>query len=160
MTRRSGDGFLLCGDGQKRWGIYGAAGVVFVVAGPSGPEVMMQLRSRFAHGGGTWSCPGGAIDLGESPFEAAWREASEEVGVAPEPWQHVGDHVFAPADDWIYTTAVVAVAERFGASLNFETDDVRWVPVAEVGDLELHPGFATSWPEVRALVESAPESPS
>ena len=27
---RSGDGFMRCGDGQVRWGVFGAAGVVFV----------------------------------------------------------------------------------------------------------------------------------
>ena len=28
----SGDGFVLCSDGQMRWGLFGAAGVVFVTA--------------------------------------------------------------------------------------------------------------------------------
>ena len=82
--RRSGDGFLRCSDGHVRWGRFGAAGVVFTVVDGDGPLVLLQLRSAFAHEGGTWSCPGGAIDEGESPLEAALREASEEVGDAPE----------------------------------------------------------------------------
>jgi len=81
------------------------------------------------------------------------RESAEEVGSPPEPWRHIADHVFAPAIDWSYTTAVVEVGERFGASLNFETTDVRWVPVPAVDHLQLHPGFATSWPSVRKIVE-------
>ena len=44
---------------------------------------------------------------------------------------------------------------RFGASLNFETTDVRWVPVPAVDHLPLHGGFATSWPDVRRIVEGA-----
>lgn len=150
--RRSGDGFLHCSDGRARWGRFGAAGVVFVFQGEAGPEVMLQLRSTMAHEGGTWSCPGGAIDRGETPFEAAMRESAEEVGVPPEPWRVLGEHVFAPADDWTYTTAVVEVPERFGASLNFETTDVRWVPVPAVEQMELHPGFAASWPHIRRIV--------
>jgi 8-oxo-dGTP pyrophosphatase MutT (NUDIX family) len=150
--RRSGDGFLTCSDGRSRWGRFGAAGVVFVFQGDAGPEVMLQLRSALAHEGGTWSCPGGAIDQGETPFEAAMRESAEEVGDPPESYQVLGEHVFAPADDWTYTTAVVAVTERFGRSLNFETTDVRWVPVPSVDHLPLHPGFATSWPAVREIV--------
>lgn len=152
---RSGDGFIRCSDGETRWGRYGAAGVVFVVRDQSGTAVLVQLRSSMAHQGGTWSCPGGAIDEGESPFEAAMRESVEEVGAPPEPWRELGDHVFAPAEDWTYTTVVVEVASRFGASLNFETADVRWVPVAEVDDLTLHPGFAAAWPHLRAIVEPA-----
>lgn len=155
VLKRSGDGFLTCSDGRTRWGRFGAAGVVFVFHGEVGPEVLLQLRSAMAHEGGTWSCPGGAIDRGETPFEAGLRESAEEVGDPPEGWRHLGDHVFAPATDWTYTTAVVEVTARFGASLNFETSDVRWVPVPAVDHLPLHGGFAASWPDVRAIVEAA-----
>ena len=34
FERRTGDGFMRCSDGHVRWGIYGAAGVVFVVREP------------------------------------------------------------------------------------------------------------------------------
>jgi len=68
VLRRSGDGFLRCSDGRTRWGRFGAAGVIFVIQDDGGPEVMLQLRSKMAHEGGTWSCPGGAIDRGETPF--------------------------------------------------------------------------------------------
>ena len=70
VLRRSGDGFLTCSDGRTRWGRFGAAGVVFVFHGEVGPEVMLQLRSAMAHEGGTWSCPGGAIDKGEFSVNA------------------------------------------------------------------------------------------
>jgi 8-oxo-dGTP pyrophosphatase MutT (NUDIX family) len=152
---RSGDGFVRCDDGHVRWGRFGAAGVVFVVDGDTGPEVLLQLRSAFAHEGGTWSCPGGAIDEGESALEAALREAAEEVGAPPDPWHLVGEHVFAPAGDWRYTTAVVAVPHRFGTSRNFETDEVHWFAPAAVEGLGLHPGFAAAWPHLRAIVEAA-----
>ena len=123
-----------------------------MVEAADGPEVLMQLRSNMAHEGGTWSCPGGAINEGETTLEAALRESTEEVGSPPEPWRFVGDHAFTPADDWSYTTAVVVVSERFGESLNFETTDVRWVAVAEIEKLPLHAGFAASWPDVKAIV--------
>ena len=81
VLRRSGDGFLTCSDGRTRWGRFGAAGVVFVLRNPSmAPLVMLQKRSAWAHEGGTWSCAGGAIDEGETAYEAALREAGEEVG--------------------------------------------------------------------------------
>lgn len=155
---RSGDGFLRCGDGHTRWGRFGAAGVVFVVQGDDGPEVLLQLRSNLSHEGGTWSCPGGAIDQGETTSEAALRESSEEVGDPPEPWRVLGEHVFAPADDWSYTTEVIEVPERFGRSLNFETDDVAWVPVPAVAGLRLHPGFAAAWPALETIIGRTDQS--
>jgi 8-oxo-dGTP diphosphatase len=153
--RRSGDGFLRCSDGHVRWGRFGAAGVVFVVADGESPRVLLQLRSAMAHEGGTWSCPGGAIDEGESPLEAALREASEEVGDAPEPWQLLGEHVFEPATDWRYTTAVIEVPARFGASRNFESDAVRWFELDAVDHQPLHAGFAAAWPHLRPIAAAA-----
>jgi 8-oxo-dGTP diphosphatase len=157
VHRRSGDGFMRCSDGHVRWGVFGAAGVVFVLRHPSDPSapplVMLQQRSAFSHEGGTWSCAGGAMDEGETPVEAALREASEEVGDIPAVHRVIGQYVFEPAEDWSYTTVVVEVDEAFGESLNFETDAVEWVPVDIVDRRLLHAGFAAAWPHLRAIVE-------
>lgn len=165
--RRSGDGFMRCSDGHVRWGIFGAAGVLFVwrSRGIEGladgtPLVMLQQRSAWAHEGGTWSCAGGALDEGETAYEGALREASEEVGEIPEAHRVLGEYVFAPATDWTYTTLVVEVDRHFGASVNFETDAVVWVPCDLVEHRPLHAGFAAAWPHLRAIVEApAHEAP-
>lgn len=154
MTRLSGDGFMRCSDGHVRWGVYGAAGVVFVIRSPTGWRVMLQKRSAFAHEGGTWSCAGGALDEGEAPLEGALREASEEVGDIPHGHRVLGDTVFAPATDWSYTTFVVEVPSRFGGSINFETDAVAWDLPDEVEQRPLHAGFAAAWPALRRIIES------
>jgi 8-oxo-dGTP pyrophosphatase MutT (NUDIX family) len=146
---------MRCSDGHVRWGIYGAAGVVFVVR-ETPARVMLQERSPMAHEGGTWSCAGGAIDLGETPLAGALREASEEIGDIPDGSHVIGEYVFAPADDWTYTTVVVEVPHRFGASMNFETADVDWFTVDDVDRLPLHAGFAAAWPHLREIVERAP----
>ena len=157
MSSRSGDGFMRCSDGHVRWGVFGAAGVVFVHRPAGSPAlVMLQKRSAWAHEGGTWSCAGGAIDEGESAFEAALREASEEVGEIPEHHHLLGEYVFEPATDWRYTTVVLAVDERFGSSVNFETDAVGWFELDQVEHLPLHAGFAAAWPHLRAIVTSTP----
>ena len=151
--RGSGDGFVRCSDGHVRWGRFGAAGVLFVHREVDGPRVMLQKRSQWAHEGGTWSVAGGALDEGETPAEGALREAAEEVGAIPE-FAIVGEHVFAPADDWSYVTVVAEVAERFGASINFETDAVGWFTPEEVEALDCHAGFRAAWPALRAIVAS------
>jgi len=155
MSRRSGDGFVRCSDGHVRWGVFGAAGVVFVQRTADGPLVMLQRRSAFAHEGGTWSCAGGALDEGETPLDGGLREASEEVGAVPYDITILGSVVFQPAVDWSYTTFVVEVAEQFGASMNFETDDVGWFGPDDVDRLELHAGFAAAWPELRSIILGA-----
>lgn len=151
----SGDGFLRCSDGHIRWGLYGAAGAVFVHRDPAaGPTVMLQKRSAMAHEGGTWSCAGGALDRGETPLEGGLREAAEEVGAVPGDARAIGEYVFQPADDWSYTTTVVEVTERFGSSVNFETDAVGWFTLDEADRLETHAGFAAAWPHLRRIIES------
>jgi 8-oxo-dGTP diphosphatase len=152
---RRGDGFMRCGDGQVRWGRFGAAGALFVVREPDGPVVLLQERSSLAHEGGTWSIPGGALDEGEPPFDGALRESNEEVGSPSGPVRVLGSYVFAPADDWTYTTVVGEVAARFGSSLNFETAAIDWVRPDDVDKRPLHAGFAAAWPHLRAIVDSA-----
>jgi 8-oxo-dGTP diphosphatase len=137
-----------------RWGLYGAAGVVFVTTGEAGPLVMLQLRSGWSHEGGTWSCPGGALEVGEEVLEGALREASEEVGV-PDVGRFLGQYVFDPVPEWSYTTVVVEVDAPFGLTMNFESEAVAWVPVGEVDGYGLHPGFAAAWPHVRPIAETA-----
>lgn len=153
MSRGSGDGFLRCSDGHMRWGRFGAAGALFVARDADGPSVMLQMRSAWAHEGGTWSVAGGALDAGETVTEGALREAAEEVGAIPT-HRIVGEHVFAPCDDWSYTTIVVEVDEKFGYSTNFETDDVTWFRPHEVDALACHAGFAAAWPHLRAIIDA------
>jgi 8-oxo-dGTP diphosphatase len=54
---------------------------------------------------------------------------------------------------------VVDVPQRFGASMNFETDAVEWVPVDAVDSHALHNGFAAAWPALRAIVEAHVTNP-
>lgn len=152
-ARASGDGFLRCSDGHIRWGLYGAAGVVFMHRSPDGGlRVMLQKRSAFSHEGGTWSCAGGALDLGETPLEGALREATEEVGAIPTDHVLRGTWVFEPCPEWHYTTVVVEVNETFGDSINFETDAVGWFTPEQVDALAMHAGFAAAWPHLRKIL--------
>lgn len=43
-------------------------------------KVLLGLRQG-SHGAGEWSFPGGSVEFGESLFQAAKREAKEEVGI-------------------------------------------------------------------------------
>jgi 8-oxo-dGTP diphosphatase len=141
-TRRSGDGFVTLADGSVRWGRFGAAGVLARHLGDDGPAYFVALRSALCHHGGTWSIPGGALDHGETPVQAALREFAEEITPLDDHFEVVDVH----EDDhggWAYWTVVVDVARRFEPppALGWETAAARWVPAHELGGLELFGAF-------------------
>jgi 8-oxo-dGTP diphosphatase len=150
--RGDGDGWARCALGHRHWGRNGAAGLLVRWTGPDGVRrVLLQRRAAWSHEGGTWGVPGGARDSDETPEQAALREADEEVGLDP-----AGLTVLAElADDhggWCYTTVVaLAAAERPATRARRETASVRWVPEEAVAALPLHPGFAGTWPRLRAV---------
>ena len=144
--RASGDGFVTLADGSRRWGLFGAAGVLVrhVAAPDSEPQYFLARRSLHTHLGGTWAIPGGALDEGETPLEGALREFLEEIGVA----LHEGAYEIAEVheDDhggWSYWTLVVDVTEPFEppATLTWETSEVRWVRASELATLDLFGAF-------------------
>lgn len=142
----SGDGFVTLPDGSRRWGRYGAAGILARHVGvEEQPRYFVALRSPWCHHGGTWSIPGGALDQGESPLDGALREFEEEVGLALDEVEvaevHEDDH-----GGWAYWTIVVDVAEPFDvpSSYGWETTECRWVPTDELAALELFGAFRST----------------
>ncbi|THG33634.1 NUDIX hydrolase [Naasia lichenicola] len=156
MPRRplgSGDEWVMLPDGRRFWGAFGAAGLL-VHAPDAG--VLLQHRAGYSHFGGTWGLPGGARHSDESAVEGAIREAAEEAGV-PGDRLRVQFTSVLDLDVWTYTTVVASVEERFEPVIgDAESIALAWVPIDEVDDLPLHPGFAASWPELRAQLRAAP----
>lgn len=131
-------------DGQTRWGPLGAAGILF--HHPETNTYLLAHRSPEVDQGDTWSIPGGAIDPGEEPYQAALREAEEEFGHVP---QHTvtGIHKAAPVPDWAYHTVMADVPEQFEPEYDhsWETQGHGWFNPEEMQRLNLHPGFASAW---------------
>jgi 8-oxo-dGTP diphosphatase len=151
-VRGDGDGWTRCAAGHRHWGLYGAAGLLLRDRDRDGARdrVVLQHRAWWSHQGGTWGVPGGARDSGESAIAAALRETSEEAGIAPASVRPYGllvdDH-----GGWAYHTVLaVPVAPVDPKPTGGESEDVRWVDVADVDALPLHPGFAAAWPTLRA----------
>jgi 8-oxo-dGTP pyrophosphatase MutT (NUDIX family) len=122
--------------------VYGAAGLLVVAPGP---QVLLQHRAPWSHGGDTWGVPGGARRQSESAVEAALREAVEETMLDVSQVRIIGQHV----DDhgsWSYVTVLAEADEPLAVEPEQESVDVRWVPIAEIMSLPLHAGFAATWP--------------
>jgi 8-oxo-dGTP pyrophosphatase MutT (NUDIX family) len=109
--------------------------------------VLLLWRHRFIADQWGWEIPGGAVDDGESPQEAAAREALEESGWRPGELRHLVTyapmagtcrqrfHVFtASTATWVGDPADPSESER-----------VEWVPLDEVRRLvaagEVHDGL-------------------
>jgi 8-oxo-dGTP diphosphatase len=140
----SGDGFVTLPDGSRRWGRFGAAGVLVRHGGNEEPVYFLARRSLSTHLGGTWAIPGGALDQGETPLEGALREFGEEIGI---PLHEHGFEIAEVYEDdhggWSYWTLVVDVDNRFDPpdTLTWETSEVRWVPASQLKSLELFGAF-------------------
>src|SRR6184192_4613805 len=81
MVSVSGDGFVILADGSRRWGRFGAAGILVRHRGDDGSiAFFLARRSEYCHRGGTWAIPGGARNQGEEAIDAALREFREEIG--------------------------------------------------------------------------------
>ena len=148
--RGDGNGWVVSATGNRYWGRYGAAGLLLRAPAPDGaPAVLLQRRALWSHQGGTWGLPGGAMDSGETPAEAALREADEECMLDPA-LVLARDMYTDEHGGWRYHTVLAEAAEALPVRADaYETDDARWLPLAQVDLLELHPGFAATWPEVR-----------
>ena len=134
-------------DGQRFWGRFGAAGLL---VHDLGRGVLLQHRADWSHFGGTWGLPGGARHADESAVEGALREAAEEAAVPPDAVRVLFESVL-DLGFWSYTTVVVEAVRPFEPHMaDVESIEVRWVPVDEVAELPLHPGFAASWPQLRS----------
>ena len=150
MAARDGDGWVECACGNKHWGLNGAAGIMIV----RGHEILLQHRAPWVHNGDTWGIPGGARDSHETTIEGAFREAIEETGIDTDLLTPL--HTFTDDHgDWKYETVIAQAAPGLIAhEVNDESHEVRWVDIEKVDELPLHPSFAKSWPELKALLQS------
>jgi 8-oxo-dGTP pyrophosphatase MutT (NUDIX family) len=118
--------------------------------------VLLQHRVEWSHFGGTWGLPGGARHEGETAAQGAVREAREEAGV-PEHGLRLRYASVLDLGWWSYTTVVASAEQLFAPVIgDAESLELRWVPVDQVASLELHPGFAASWPALAEGLSTRP----
>jgi 8-oxo-dGTP diphosphatase len=123
-------------------------GIVEVAVGGVALRDDQLLLVRRGHGpaAGTWSLPGGRVEFGEDLREALVREVLEETGleVVVEQFlgwvERIGDdpepHHFVILDFRVHVFDPDA-----GPTPGDDAADARWVPVAELVELELTDGL-------------------
>lgn len=99
-----------------------AAGVMIVTAAG---KVLVLKRSD----SGQWAFPGGKIEEGETPEQAAIRECEEETGFRPE----VHSEWTRRSKDGVdFTTFFALIRDEFEPKLNEEHTEHRWLPVDDL----------------------------
>jgi 8-oxo-dGTP pyrophosphatase MutT (NUDIX family) len=116
-----------------------SAVLVLFGEGPDGPDLLLTERSHTmrAHPGQV-SFPGGSLDPGETPLEAALREAREETGLDPAGVEVLGElpRLWLPPSNFGVTPIVGwwRTPSPVGAQSPDEVHEVYRVPIAELRD--------------------------
>lgn len=123
-------------------GVIDTADVIALIRGVHGGLSVLLVERRWAPFAGHWALPGGHVDPGEHPRDAAARELAEETGVAVDTDRLIPSGVYdTPGRDprGPYRTTAYRI-ELVGAPRPVAADDARaarWVPVAELAELPL-----------------------
>ena len=154
-----GDGWTRCAGGHRHWGLHGAAGLLLRHLDADGTRwLLMQHRASWSHHGDTWGILGGARAPGETAQQAAQREAIEEAGL-PSGAYSVNDEYVDDHGGWSYVTVFARASEKVAITgWSNESAEVAWIPEREMETLPLHPGFAATWPLVRAAASERPSA--
>lgn len=130
-----------------------AAGVMLMHAG----RVLMLKRAADSDHAGKWCFPGGGVEPGETPEQAAIRECREETGIRVDGALskiHYSDKHGAG-----FTTYLAHHSAHDEATLNDEHTAHAWVRMDEMANYDLHPGVAemigSEKPEPETELEAA-----
>ncbi len=98
------------------------------------PALLLTRRAQTLRShAGQWALPGGRIDTGETPEQAALRELAEEVGLQLQPTDVLGRlDDYATRSGYLITPVVVwAGAARHAVPAEAEVASIHRIPVAE-----------------------------
>ena len=113
-----------------------AAGLLLVFPIADRPHIVLTVRAHtLDRHGGQVSLPGGVIEAGETAEEAAFREAHEEIGLAPEGQMPLG--VLSPIDIPVsgFRLHPVVAASRRRPALQAADGEVARILEPSIADL-------------------------
>ncbi|HUF38668.1 MAG TPA: NUDIX domain-containing protein [Anaerolineales bacterium] len=115
-------------------------GVAALVHDPAAGKYLLLRRSREKDvGAGSWECPTGRVDQGESIEAALVREVWEELGVAARPRFILGTtHFFRgevrPENELVSVLYACTIDDPAAVRIGPEHDEVRWMTREAIAD--------------------------
>ncbi|KMQ51243.1 NUDIX hydrolase [Chitinispirillum alkaliphilum] len=95
-------------------------------------DQLMLIHKKTGLGKGKINAPGGRIEQGETPLEAAVRETEEETGIIPKDLVLMADLQFIFTDGYSLRGKVFFAASYTGVMANTPEADPFWCPVHDI----------------------------
>lgn len=109
-----------------------------------GVEFLLLLRSAGAYLGGTWQSVHGRIEAGETAWQAALRELSEETSLKPKAFYQIDsvNTFYSAQDDTVHHCPcfAVEVSPQDVVQLNAEHEAFEWLEAQEALERYTWPG--------------------
>lgn len=96
-------------------------------------RVLAARRTTPPEAAGRWEFPGGKVEVGETPEVALVREIAEELGCTIEVTGWLPGEV-GIGERYVLTVALARIVA--GVPVPHEHDEVRWLTVEELGDVD------------------------
>lgn len=111
------------------------------------------LLHRITPGRVQWELPGGKINDGEAPAEAARREVFEELGITLTGLERFGEESFTEDGyEFYYHWFTAEIADGIPQPLEDKFDDARYIPLDELDSLPLSANLHQLLPHLVSVV--------
>ena len=135
------DKVITPGGSEGIYGVVESKPGVLIVAQTDNDEVYLIESFRYPLQSWRWEIPGGGIDDGDTPLQAAQKELAEELGLQADKWDQLGDMYPSnngPLDDH---NVVFVARDLHAVQKHHETGEA------------IRPPKAVPWREVLAMVQ-------
>lgn len=95
---------------------------------------LLMIRRRQREGRLSWALPGGGIEAGETPEQAAVREVAEETALEVKAVRIIGQRIHPDSGADMTYVACEPVAGEARVEDAEELAEVAWVPIGEIAE--------------------------
>ncbi len=121
-------------------------------------KLLLLRRSPHQKEGGAWTVPGGKLEMGETPRDAARRELEEETGISIDSrmLEDLGTlYIRKPELDYTFAMFRFVSPTRPSVRLNSENDAVHWAAPHEIETLPIISGGRAAYQRYSAAAPGA-----